>query len=115
LGAARIAGDRIAAVAALVGRGEWTTYGEIAHVALGGRGARVVGSAAARGLLPNAHRVLLAGGRISPGWDGGRVDECRRRLEDEGIRFSGGRADPARHLTWLDLASRFETHATLRS
>ncbi|HEY8761153.1 MAG TPA: MGMT family protein [Candidatus Dormibacteraeota bacterium] len=115
MGAAGIGGDRIAAVAALVGRGEWTTYGEIAQVALGGRGARVVGAAAARGLLANAHRVLLAGGRISPGWGGGRVDECRRRLEAEGIRFRGGRADPARHLTWLDLASRFETRATLRS
>jgi alkylated DNA nucleotide flippase Atl1 len=111
LGAARIGADRIVAVASLVGRGEWTTYGEIARVALGGRGARVVGGAAARGLIANAHRVLLAGGRISPGWDGGRVDECRRRLEAEGIRFQKGRADPTRHLTWLDLESR----ATLRS
>jgi alkylated DNA nucleotide flippase Atl1 len=102
-------------VAALIGRGEWTTYGDIARVALGRRSARVVGGAAARGRLANAHRILLAGGRISPGWDGGRVDECRRRLEAEGIRFAGGRADPARHLTWLDLASRFETPATLRS
>jgi alkylated DNA nucleotide flippase Atl1 len=101
------------AVAALVGRGEWTTYGEIARVALGGRGARVVGGAAARGRLANAHRVLLARGRISPGWGGGNVDECRRRLEAEGIRFLDGRADPARHLTWLDLAARFETRATL--
>jgi alkylated DNA nucleotide flippase Atl1 len=104
---------RVAAVAALVGRGEWTTYGEIARVALGGRGARVVGGAAARGLLANAHRILLAGGSISPGWDGGRVDECRRRLEAEGISFVSGRADPARHLTWLDLASRFESRAKL--
>ena len=95
-------------MAALVRRGEWTTYGEIARVALGGRGARVVGSAAARGRIAAAHRVLLAGGKISPGWDGGRVEECRRRLEAEGIRFRNSRADPARHLTWLDLASRFE-------
>jgi alkylated DNA nucleotide flippase Atl1 len=115
LGASRIGGDRIAAVAALVGRGEWTTYGEIARVALGGRGARVVGGAAARGRLANAHRILLAGGRISPGWGGGRADECRLRLEAEGIRFREGRADPARHLTWLDLAARSETRARLRS
>jgi alkylated DNA nucleotide flippase Atl1 len=101
-------------VAALVGRGEWTTYGEIARVALGGRAARVVGGAAARGLLGNAHRILLAGGRISPGW-GGEAEECRKRLESEGIRFRNGRADPVRHLTWLDLAARFETRATLRS
>jgi len=102
-------------VAALVERGEWTTYGEIAQVALGGRGARVVGAAAAGGRLANAHRVLLAGGRISPGWGGGRVDDCRRRLEMEGIRFKDGRADPVRHVTWLDLAARFETRATLRA
>jgi alkylated DNA nucleotide flippase Atl1 len=93
-------------VARLVGRGEWTTYGEIARVALGGRGARVVGGAAARGLLGNAHRILLAGGRISSGW-GSETGECRRRLESEGIRFRNGRADPARHVTWLDLAARF--------
>ena len=99
----------------MVGRGEWTTYGEIARIALGGRAARRVGAAAARGLLPNAHRVLLAGGRISPGWGGGRVDECRRRLETEGISFKGGRADPSRHLTWLDLAARSESHARLGS
>jgi alkylated DNA nucleotide flippase Atl1 len=98
-------------VAALVGRGEWTTYGEIARVALGGRGARVVGGAAARGRIANAHRVLLAGGMISPGGGDGRVEECRRRLEAEGISFRNGRADPARHLTWLDLESR----ATLRA
>ena len=101
-------------MAALVGRGEWTTYGEIARVALGGRGARIVGAAAARGLLANAHRVLLAGGRISPGWGGGQVEECRRRLEAEGIRFQRGRADPSRHLTWLDLAARSETPARIR-
>jgi alkylated DNA nucleotide flippase Atl1 len=86
------------AVAALVGRGEWTTYGEIARVALGGRGARVVGGAAARGMIANAHRVLLAGGMISPGWGGGKVDECRKRLEAEGISFRNGRPGPPSHL-----------------
>jgi alkylated DNA nucleotide flippase Atl1 len=105
----------VAAVAALVGRGEWTTYGEIARVALGGRGARVVGGAAARGQLANPHRILLAGGRISPGGDGARLEECRRRLAREGIRFLKGRADPTRHLTWLDLAARLERRATLRA
>jgi len=94
---------RIADVAALVGRGEWTTYGEIARVALGGRGARVVGGAAARGRLANAHRILLAGGRISQGGGARWSAEVRRRLEAEGVSFQGGRADPGRHLTWLDL------------
>jgi len=98
----------MAAVAALVGRGEWTTYGEIARVALGGRGARLVGGAAAQGRLANPHRILLAGGRISPGGGPTRVTECRRRLEREGVRFEGRCADPARHLTWLDLAARLD-------
>jgi alkylated DNA nucleotide flippase Atl1 len=96
-------------VVALVGPGEWTTYGEIARVALGGSGARVVGGVAARGALTNAHRILLAGGVISPGGEGGRAERCRRRLEKEGIRFVTGRADPGRHVTWLDLASRLES------
>lgn len=106
--------DRIAAVARLVGRGEWTTYGDIAKVALGGRGARVVGAVAARGGIADAHRVLLAGGRISPGWGGGGVDECRRRLEAEGIQFEGALADARRRVTWLDLAARSERRAKLR-
>jgi len=96
-------------VARLVARGEWTTYGDIARVALGGRGARVVGQIAARGGIANAHRVLLAGGRVSPGFDGARVERCRRRLEAEGIRFERERADPERRLTWLDLAARLES------
>jgi len=100
---------RIADIAGLVGPGEWSTYGEIARVALGGRGARVVGGAAARGQLANAHRILLSGGRISPGGGVRRVAEVRRRLEAEGVRFQGARADPSRHVTWLDLEARADS------
>jgi alkylated DNA nucleotide flippase Atl1 len=101
-------GARIAEVAALVGPGEWTTYGDIARVALGGRGARRVGGAAARGDLANAHRILLSGGRISPGGGEAWSAEVRRRLEAEGVRFAGARADDRRHCTWLDLQARLE-------
>jgi alkylated DNA nucleotide flippase Atl1 len=104
--------SRIAEVAALVGPGEWTTYGEIARVALGGRGARVVGGAAARGQLANAHRVLLSGGRISPGGGEGWAAEVRRRLAAEGVGFKGARADPRRHVTWLDLEARLGDEAS---
>ena len=110
-----MAPDRIAAIARLVGPGEWATYGDIALVALGGRGARVVGAVAARGGIANAHRVLLAGGRISPGGESGRVEACRRRLEAEGIGFRGAVADPRRRVTWLDLAARAAAPATLGS
>jgi alkylated DNA nucleotide flippase Atl1 len=104
------AGPRITEVAALVGPGEWTTYGEIAQVALGGRGARRVGAAAARGGLANAHRILLSGGRISPGGGAAWMAEARRRLEAEGVRFAGSRADARRHCTWVDLEARLEHH-----
>ncbi len=106
--------ERVRAVSRLVAPGEWTTYGEVARVALGIRGARVVGRLAAReNHLANAHRILLAGGRIAPAWGGGRAAACQRRLESEGVHFSGGRADPARHLTYLDLAGRLELEARL--
>lgn len=96
------------AVTRLIGHGEWTTYGEIAKVALGVRGARHVGHLAAAGAVENAHRILLSGGRISSGWGKAR-DECRRRLESEGISFTNQRADPTRQLTWLDLEARLRS------
>lgn len=100
---------RVVAVINLVGAGEWTTYGEVATVALGMRGARMVGRLAARGRgVENAHRILLAGGRIAPGGGEGRGQECRRRLESEGIVFRGEVADPARHVRWLDLEGRLQ-------
>ena len=99
---------RVLAVTRLVGRGEWTTYGEVAQVALGMRGARHVGHLAVAGAVANAHRILLSGGRLSPGWGRAR-EECRRRLESEGIAFRNERADPGRHLTWLDLEARLRS------
>jgi alkylated DNA nucleotide flippase Atl1 len=102
---------RIAQVATLVGRGEWTTYGEIARVALGGRGARVVGGGGDRGEVGHTQQIPLAGGRISPGGGPRWAAEVRRRLEGEGVRFQGSRADPRRHLTWLDLESRLGDQA----
>jgi alkylated DNA nucleotide flippase Atl1 len=72
--------------------GRWTTYGDLA-TAVGATGAAqsVAGIIATDPDIQNAHHVLRAGGRISPGWlstDGTKGPEhARQRLEDEGITF----------------------------
>lgn len=99
-------------VARLVRRGEWTTYGDVSIAVRGDTmGARAVGRAAA--LLPQfpePHRVLQQGGVVPDGWrdDEGRgPEECRRRLEEEGVAFPDGvRADPDRRVTWDVLVER---------
>ncbi|MBO0707632.1 MAG: DNA methyltransferase [Candidatus Dormibacteraeota bacterium] len=96
---------RLLALAALVGPGEWTTYGDLAAAADLPSPRIPAHVAATDPRFPNAVRVLGAGGRIRrpTTTDIGRV---RVRLEAEGIRFRGDRADPARHVTWLDLRAR---------
>lgn len=98
-------GDRFfARVYALVGeipRGRVATYGQIAVLLGVPRGARAVGWALR--VLPEAHaatvpwhRVVGAGGRISPrGGPGPQIQ--RRRLRREGVRFRGAAVDLARH------------------
>lgn len=100
-------------VAALIGRGEWTTYGDISAVVRGNkRAARAVGRAAAiEEEFPNAHRVLRAPGFISRGTGacgrGRSVEEVRRKLLQEGVGFDeSGRADPATHVHWDELRRR---------
>jgi alkylated DNA nucleotide flippase Atl1 len=99
-------------LAELVQEGEWTTYGDISIAQRGDtRAARAVGRAAATlANFPNPHRILLDGGRIPPTWhddQGGGPEECRRRLEKEGVRFTDeGRADAARRISWDVLAER---------
>ncbi|MBM4407036.1 MAG: hypothetical protein FJ038_00205 [Chloroflexi bacterium] len=111
---------RYAAIAALVGRGEWTTYGDISVVAHGtARYARHVGRAAAtEEAFPNAERVLAAGGRIAPGWraeHGAGPGECRRRLEAQGVRFVRDRADPGQRVGWEDLLARSDAADVART
>jgi alkylated DNA nucleotide flippase Atl1 len=77
-------------VAALVGKGEWTTYGDISIVVRGDTdAARGVGRAAATlSDFPNPHRVLMQGGFIHPRWkteDGQGREVCRKRLEDDDV------------------------------
>lgn len=82
-------------------RGRVATYGQIALVAGTPRGARAVGWAlrALRGRAASRvpwHRVVGAGGRISPRAGGGERLQ-RARLAAEGVVFRGGRVDLRRH------------------
>lgn len=98
--------EAILRIAGLVGRGEWTSYGDISAAALGHkRAARLVGNlAAVDPRFPNAHRVLTSEGRVSR--PDGRVETARGRLRGEGVAFGGGRADPSRRVHWDELQRR---------
>jgi len=103
--------SRYAEVAALVGAGEWTSYGDIsAAVHASSRAARAVGRAAATSeSFPNAHRVLRADGTIAPRSAPHSQDPAhiKTRLESEGVSFDGrGRADPSHRVYWDELQRR---------
>ncbi len=108
--------DLFILIASLLQAGEWTTYGDISWVAYGhSKAAHAVGRVAGQvAAFPNGHRVLREGGRISPGWRSwpGGVDECRRRLEAEGVRFSNGGADLKRRVAPDKLKYRLDAWAT---
>jgi alkylated DNA nucleotide flippase Atl1 len=99
-------------VAAQIRPGEWATYGDVA-IAAGKdiKAARAVGRAAATlEEFPNPHRLLPVTGKVPEGWGilaGLQPDECRLRLESEGVVFDQqGVADPARRVRWDELAAR---------
>ena len=82
-------------------RGSVATYGQVALLAGTPRGARAVGWAlrALRGSLAARvpwHRVVAAGGRLSPRVGGGEARQ-RARLVAEGVAFRAGRVDLRRH------------------
>jgi alkylated DNA nucleotide flippase Atl1 len=94
--------EAAAAFLATVPAGRWTSYGDVAIAA--GRASNAaqgivswIGSNGHR--VENVHRVLNTNGEINLGWtpagpglpaDASAVAE---RLRQEGVRFSGGRAD----------------------
>jgi methylated-DNA-protein-cysteine methyltransferase-like protein len=93
--------DRVYDLVGQIPRGRVATYGQVATLLGVPRGARAVGWALRA--LPrrrqNAvpwHRVVGAGGRISPRLGGGPLVQ-RRRLRAEGVRFLSGRVDLDRH------------------
>lgn len=82
-------------------RGRVATYGQVALLAGTPRGARAVGWAlrALRGRQAARvpwHRVVGAGGRLSPRAGGGEARQ-RARLLAEGVAFRAGRVDLRRH------------------
>jgi methylated-DNA-protein-cysteine methyltransferase-like protein len=92
---------RVYALVRRIPRGRVATYGQVAAAAGVPRGARAVGWALRA--LPAAlarripwHRVVGAGGRISPRAGPGPEIQ-RRRLRAEGVRFLGGHVDISRH------------------
>jgi len=92
--------------------GEWTTYGDISIAVRGDvKAARGVGQAAAKlSDFPRPAQILMEGGRINPQWrdaEGRGPEECRKRLEQVGVRFADdGHADPAQRVTWDVLRQR---------
>jgi methylated-DNA-protein-cysteine methyltransferase-like protein len=92
---------RVWQAVAAIPRGRVATYGQVARLLGLPRGARAVGWALRA--LPETqaarvpwHRVVGAGGRISPRAGPG-PELQRRRLRAEGVRFVAGRVDLARH------------------
>jgi methylated-DNA-protein-cysteine methyltransferase related protein len=93
--------DRVYELVRTVPRGRVVTYGQVARLLGVPRGARAVGWALRA--LPSSlgrrvpwHRVVGAGGRVSPRAGVGPLVQ-RRRLKQEGVRFVGERVDLARH------------------
>ena len=92
---------RVYAAVRRIPRGRVATYGQVALLAGTPRGARAVGWAlrALRGRQASRvpwHRVVGAGGRLSPRAGGGEALQ-RTRLLAEGVAFRRGRVDLRRH------------------
>jgi alkylated DNA nucleotide flippase Atl1 len=85
--------------------GTWTTYGHLAELI--GSHPVPVGVHLATNPVPNAWRVLMADGTISPGfrWEGSdRTDDPQQLLKSEGVIFADGHAEPAQRITAAELA-----------
>jgi methylated-DNA-protein-cysteine methyltransferase-like protein len=99
--------ERVYSIVEQIPQGRVATYGQVAALLGIPRGARAVGWAlralpASRQTAVPWHRVIGAGGRISPRAGSGPLLQ-RRRLRSEGVRFRSGRVDLERHGLLSDL------------
>ncbi|MDN3238165.1 MGMT family protein [Glycomyces tritici] len=97
--------ERVRRVVAALPEGTWTSYGDLAELI--GTGPRQVGAYMRDGDVPQAYRVLTAGGTVSEGfrWADGRTGrDVPDLLRADGVTVSAkGRADRAQRMSVYDL------------